>query len=254
VEYKALPILSKEVGEDRVVKSIFSVFGNVDDGGDRIWPGAFGKTLQERKSRVKVLWQHDSYAPPIGVPVSISEIGRSELPDDLKEMYPDASGALMAAVQYLDTPRGDEVLSGIRAGAITENSIGYDPVKFDFEDSAEVKWGTIRNLREVRLFDISPVNWGMNSATTNVKCSSDPRLASLLATVNVLLAPDALKAGRVLSSRNLEKLQAALATLQEILSAAEPPTDDDGKALTQARNALLTRIAIAEREMALIGG
>ena len=99
MEYKALPILTKEIGEDRVVRSIFSVFGNVDDGGDRIWPGAFAKTLTERKSRVKVLWQHDSYSPPIGVPTSIEEIGRSDLPADLKEMYPDASGALLASVQ-----------------------------------------------------------------------------------------------------------------------------------------------------------
>ncbi len=111
----------------------------------------------------------------------------------------------------------------------------------------------IRNLREVRLWDVSPVLWGMNNLTTNIKALSDPRLASLATTVNMLLAPGALKEGRALSRRNLERVQSALATLQEVLSAAEPPTeDDDGKALTV--RGLLSRLAIAERELAFIGG
>ena len=248
MEYKALPILSKEIGQDRVVKSIFSVFGNVDDGGDRIWPGAFAKTITERAKRIKVLWQHDSYSPPIGVPISITEIGRFDLPEDLKALYPDASGALLASVQYLETPRGEEVLAGIRAGAITENSIGYDAVKWDLEEDPTAKWGTIRNLREVRLWDVSPVVWGANSATVNVKSFSDPRLLSLAHQVALLTAPGALKEGRVLSSRNLEKLQSALAMLQEVLTAAEPPPDDSGKALTV--ESVLARLSIAERELA----
>jgi HK97 family phage prohead protease len=254
MEYKALPILSKEIGEDRVVKSIFSVFGNVDDGGDRIWPGAFAKTIQERSSRIKVLWQHDSSQPPIGVPVSLEEIGRSDLPDDLKDQAPDASGALVASVKYLDTPRGNEVLSGIRDGAITENSIGYDAVKWDIEEDRDAKWGTIRNLREVRLWDVSPVVWGMQSLTTNVKSLDDPRLVSLARLVELLLAPDAMKVGRVLSSASIAKIQAALQTLQELLTAAEPPTssdDEDGKALTVA--SVLMRLSIAEREFAQAG-
>ena len=255
MEFKTMPLLNAEVGEDRVVKSIFSVFGNVDDGGDRIWPGAFTQTIKQRADRIKVLWQHDSFSPPIGVPISIEEIGRSDLPEKVKDESPDASGGLLASVKYLDTPRGNEVLVGIRDGAITECSIGYDPVKFDWESVEGSKWDMIRNLKEVRLWDLSPVSWGMNSLTTNVKCSADPRLASLLTTVNMLLAPDALKAGRVLSSRNLERLQSALAVLQEILSSAEPPeSDEDAKALTAVRAALLSRLAIAERELALIGG
>lgn len=251
MEYKALPILSKEVGEDRIVKSLFAVMGNIDDGGDRIWPGAFAKTITERSQRVKVLWQHDTYLPPVGVPVDIKEIGRSDLPEDLKAAYPDATGALLASVQYLDTPRGNEILAGIRAGAITENSIGYDPIKVDFEEAPEnVKtWeGTVRNIREVRLWDLSPVNWGMNSATTNVK---DRRLAALCEQVSLFLAADGVKAGRVLSARNLSKLQEALAMLQEVLTAAEPPEDEDPKALTEQIEMLL---ALRERELVLCGG
>jgi len=251
MEYKALPILTKEIGEDRTVRQLFSIMGNIDDGGDRIWPGAFAKTIKERSQRVKVLWQHDSYMPPVGVPVSLEEIGRSDLPDAVKEQFPDATGALLGVVKYLQTPRGDEILEGIRDGAITENSIGYDAIKFDFEEAPEgvQTWdGTIRNIREVRLWDISPVNWGMNAATTNVK---DRRLTALYEQVHLLLSAEDVKAGRVLSARNLAKLQDALAMLQEVLTAAEPPEDEDPKALTEQIDALL---ALRERELSLVYG
>jgi hypothetical protein len=73
--------------------------------------------------------------------------------------------------RYLETERGNEILAGLKADppAITEMSFGYDAVKYDFE---EIKPGEedsypvmIRNLREVRLWDTSDVNWGMNEAT-----------------------------------------------------------------------------------------
>jgi len=55
------------------------------------------------------------------------------------------------------------------------------------------------------------------------------------------------KEGRVLSSRNLEKLKQALQTLNDLLMTAEPPADDEFvKALTAS---LRMRIAIAETEI-----
>jgi hypothetical protein len=62
---------------------------------------------------------------------------------------------------------------GIKSGAINEMSFGYDPTKFDFEEIDDQKSGRkrlVRNLRELRLWDTSDVNWGMNPATmANVK-------------------------------------------------------------------------------------
>lgn len=167
MELKAFPIFVKQI-EDRVVKQIFAVLGNIDDGRDLMWPGCFTKTLSERSDRVRVLWQHDVMDPPIGVPQVLTEIGRLELPQDVLARYPSASGALYGEIKYLDTPRGNEVLVGIQEGAIRENSIGYEPVtgKFDFET---IEGAPVRNLREVKLWDVSPVNWGMNPATRNLK-------------------------------------------------------------------------------------
>ena len=168
-EYKTFAIDNKAI-EGREVPGIAAVFGNVDSSGDRIFKGAFSKTLKEGASRVKHLWMHNPYEPPTAVIRDLREIGKRELPEAIKESYPDATGGLFVVREYLDTPRGNEVFEGIKAGAITEMSFGYDSVKFDFEN-LETDEGKmqVRNLREVRLWDTSDVIWGMNQATMAVK-------------------------------------------------------------------------------------
>lgn len=148
--------------DDRTVGQYFSIYGNVDSVGDRMLNGAFKKSITERRDAVKVLWQHDATQPPIGVILDIEEHERKDLPVDVLNAYPDATGGLFARIEYLDTPRGDEVLKGIKAGAITENSVGYSTIKQKRERNS-------RDLQECKLFDLSPVNWGANPATFNVK-------------------------------------------------------------------------------------
>lgn len=155
--------------DDRTVTGISAVAGVVDAGNDLIYKGAFTKTITERGGRVKHLWQHDNTQPPIATVAELKDVGRMDLPADMKEKWPQAKGGLLVKRQYLNTPRGNEVLEGIRAGAISEMSIGYDAVKFDFDEQLDengIKTGNvIRNLRELRLWDTSDVNWGMNEAT-----------------------------------------------------------------------------------------
>lgn len=152
--------------EDRTVTGISAVSGVVDSGNDLIHKGAFAKTILERLSRVKHLWQHDNTLPPIAAIVELREVGRMELPADMKAKWPQAKGGLLVKRQYLETERGNEVLAGLKSEppAITEMSFGYDAVKFDFEQADEQS-PTIRNLHELRLWDTSDVNWGMNEAT-----------------------------------------------------------------------------------------
>lgn len=163
----------------RTVTGIASVLGNVDAQGDIIWPGAFAKTLQEGRRRLKHFWSHNGLfwdpEPPIAVIEGIREIPRDELPPMVLEMAPGALGGLEVARTYLNTPRGNEVLEGIRAGAITEMSIGYEPIKFDYEP---MDGEQVRNLREIRLLETSDVVWGANDATAASKRLPD--LASLL--------------------------------------------------------------------------
>lgn len=164
-EFKSLPGTIKAI-EGRTVVGIASVFGNVDSADDRIWPGAFAKTLTERASKFRHLWNHDFFSPPTARLDKVAEVGRDALPEKILALAPDAMGGLEVTRTYLDTPRGNEVLAGIEAGAIDEMSIGLDAMKFDF---AEVDGRRVREIREIRLWDTSDVLWGMNEATTAAK-------------------------------------------------------------------------------------
>lgn len=168
MEYKTTPIEVKQI-EGRTVTGFPAIFGNVDAGYDRVWKGAFKKTLAERGERIRHLWMHDASQPPTAAVRDIQEVGKADLPDDLKRKYPEATGGLMLVREYLNTPRADEILAGIQAGAINEMSFGYDPVKYDFEPADGKSDWQVRNLRELRLWDTSDVNWGMNEATVASK-------------------------------------------------------------------------------------
>lgn len=250
MEYKAIELETKEIGEDgRTVTGLAAVFGNVDHGGDRLFKGAFKKTLKESAGRVKHLWQHDMGQPPIATVKELREVNRDDLPDTIQKKWPDATGGLLVVRKYLDTPRGNEVLEGIKGGAIAEMSFAYDALKYDFEEDKESKT-VIRNLREVRLWETSDVVWGMNAATVASK-SVDYRIEQLAGMVADLRDTADLdgKAGRVLSARNLNRLRDALEVLSEILAAAEPQEDEAAKARALAlTEAIRARIAVAERE------
>lgn len=240
MEYKTVFQAVKQI-EGRTVTGFAGIFGNIDSGNDRTWAGAFKKTIAERSDRVRHLWQHDMMQPPIAAIRELRECGKEDLPADLRKKYPDATGGLLVVREYLSTPRGDEVLEGIRSGAISEMSFGYDPIKYDFEGDPKKGETTIRNLRECRLWDTSDVNWGMNEATVASKNDPAVVLAQLLDNLKAAQGfdPAALsKAGRVLSASNLEKLKAALETLTMILSAAEPLSDDNGKTAVPVAPAL----------------
>lgn len=152
--------------EERIVTGFPSIFGNVDDGGDVIEPGAYVKTLGERGSRLRWLWQHDRNQPPTARVLEITEVGREQLPAEVLQRFPEATGGLKVRREYLDTARGNEVLAAIRSGALTEMSIGYDAIKAEYPKAAG---RATRILKEIRLWELSDVNWGMNAATANVK-------------------------------------------------------------------------------------
>jgi HK97 family phage prohead protease len=177
LEYKQLPVYIETVDEDQgIVTAVPAVMGNVDHQGDRIWQGAFTKTIQERGAKVRILDNHnaDSTLDVVGRIVSLREIEKAELPPELLMQYPEAIGGLSADVQFLmDTPEGLGVFKRLKAGAITEWSIGYDAVDKDHErievDGEEM---VVRNLKQIRLWELSPVIWGANPATMTVSAKA----------------------------------------------------------------------------------
>jgi len=62
-----------------------------------------------------------------------------------------------------------------------------------------------------------------------------------------------MRVGPELGEARLAELKAALATVQTILATAEPPAAEDTDAVQALTEALAIRLALAEREFALIG-
>jgi HK97 family phage prohead protease len=173
MEYKILPTFTKSV-EGRTVTGIFAVHGNIDSYGDISHPGSFIKTIQERGPKVMHLWNHntDMFAgPPVAKVLGLRELNREELPEVVLQIAPQATGGVEVTREYFDTPRANEVFAPVAAGAVTEMSYAYDPVKFDF---SEVDGQRVRNLREMRLYETSDVLWGANAATVASKFAPDP--------------------------------------------------------------------------------
>jgi phage head maturation protease len=144
----------KADAQQGIVESIVAVMGNDDQGGDIIHPGAFLKTITERRGKIRVLDQHqtDSIMRVIGKPVELKEIPREQLPPDLLARYPTATGGLYAKTQFLmDTPEGAGAFKRISSGAVDEYSIGYDPLDVDYSKmrKADGSETTIRNLRTI---------------------------------------------------------------------------------------------------------
>ena len=152
---KRLPLDAACVAIDEetgVIQGYGSIFGNKDQGGDIVVKGAFSNTLKERPS-IKMFWGHDEKSVPIGV---------------WEEAKEDAKGLMMKGRLFLDTERGREVHVALKNGAIDGLSIGYSIVK-----SKNTKAGF--ELLELKLFEVSVVNFPMNEQATveTVKSISD---------------------------------------------------------------------------------
>ena len=170
IEYKHLPYFVKSIDEEsRTVTGIFAVHGHKDEGGDVSIPGSFAKYLNKGRNRIRFLWNHDSYQPPIASILKVREVGREELPEKVIEWAPDATGGVEVTRQYYeDVPLSEWVFKAIQAGDIDEMSYAYELHEYTIDEDEE-NGSRTRYMEEVELFDISDVNWGMNPATAGVK-------------------------------------------------------------------------------------
>jgi HK97 family phage prohead protease len=169
----------KETG---IVDAYVSIMGIVDDSwmNDIIEPGAFKKTLAERgpagSNRIRVLWQHN-VREVIGRPLEMAEHPREQLPDKIRSKFPSASGGLFTRTQLvMDVSRAREAFALYESGAMEEWSIGFDTIDSWKEELEKV---TYRHLRELRLWEYSPVTWGANPATMTVSVKSDEELKAV---------------------------------------------------------------------------
>jgi HK97 family phage prohead protease len=228
------------------------VFGNIDDWGDRMHPGSFAKTISEKRDRVKHLWNHNFGDPPIAKVLDIREVGRDGLPEEVLSYAPDATGGLLVKREYLENPEAEKIYQGILAGTITEMSFGFDATKFDFSTEQEKQ---VREIREVRLYDTSDVNWGMNGATIASKTAYNGMSAEMFfgyapAVLAELAAQ--FKSGRTISAANMEKLKSIHQFIRDLgfEDCMDKPVEDEAKTLVaEAAPSTSLRKALADLEI-----
>jgi HK97 family phage prohead protease len=135
---------SKAVDDAGVIEGYGSIFGNVDQGGDIVAPGAFAKSLAAHKSAgtlPAMLWQHDSTSP-IGV---------------WEEMAEDSNGLKVKGRLEIGSEIGRRNFNLIKMGALRGLSIGYRTVVDQYDRDTD-----IRTLKELELWEVSPVTFPMN--------------------------------------------------------------------------------------------
>lgn len=136
-----------------------SIFGQIDQGGDIVMPGAFAETLGKRAAgRVRLLFQHDP-KEPIGL--------WDEIVEDARGLR--VSGRLLDAV-----PRASHLKSLIAQGAVDGLSIGFRTVRA----TRDSRTGH-RRLWTVDLWEISIVTFPMMDAA-RISSAPDRRLAATL--------------------------------------------------------------------------
>jgi HK97 family phage prohead protease len=139
MNYKTSKFEIKEINEtDNIIEGYCAYFNNVDSHGDIIERGAFAKTIKENQNRIKVLWQHD-IDEPIGKPIFMEE--------DSKGLYVRAKISM--------TEDGRDAMILMKDGVVDEMSIGYDVIKDEYK-------GKNRILKEIRLWEFSPVTFASN--------------------------------------------------------------------------------------------
>lgn len=116
-----------------------------------IAPGAFSKTIAERGSQIKVLFNH-GFDPSIGD----KPLGK---PSVIRE---DSMG-LWVEVPLDDTSYNKDLKASLRSGALDGQSFRFSVVKDEYTPGDDMQ---IRTLKEVRLFELGPVTFPAYEATT----------------------------------------------------------------------------------------
>lgn len=168
LEHKRLPVYTKVISApEGIVEMFVAGIGNVDEGGDKIMPGAFTQTLKQRTP--KGVWAHD-WTIPISKTLDAEEVkaGDPRLPEKLQQAE---AGGLRIKTQFnLETQRGREAFSDVAFyGDEGEWSIGYVVPKGGSQ--VDEKTG-VRLLKTLELYEYSPVLFGMNPATQTVAAKS----------------------------------------------------------------------------------
>lgn len=165
-QYKSIPGQISTNETLGIVECFTAAIGNKDSVGDICLPGCFTNSLKRRKPRV--VWGHN-WNEPIGKVLDIYEVGPND-PRLPGKMRANGVGGLYTRVQFnLKSERGREAFSNITFfGEEQEWSIGYKTLDAVYDNKQQANM-----LKEVELYEVSPVLHGANQLTGTISIKSD---------------------------------------------------------------------------------
>lgn len=202
-----LPPSAKAVVKDvdtkqGIVQMYWSAFGIVDSYRDVVTSGAFAKTIREwgpsGRQRIAHLMNHDP-THRVAVPKELME-DKIGLLATTKFFSPDHSKARDALIEYEE-------------GAITEHSIGFRIVKWEYDPDEDLLL-----LTEIQLYEGSGVTWGANMETPTIDVKAlqqDPLLFE-----NLISQVKALQRclSREITDQRAKELEVKLDGLQSVVT------------------------------------
>ncbi|HEY9413598.1 MAG TPA: HK97 family phage prohead protease [Pseudonocardia sp.] len=247
---KSVPALVKSSNNDDSLEegqftAVVSVFNTVDSVGDVVLPGAFKDSLNQwstKGSPLPVVWSHDWSDP-------FSHIGY------VTEAKETDTGLQVKGQLDLENPKAKQVYNLLKGGRVRNWSFAYD---IDQARPGERNGKSVQELHQLSVHEIGPTLVGAHKDTDTVDVKAAPNVTvnvnppaavaepdtagdqpagepdSHDAVVKALTgAVDGLKAGRVLSKANADKIRQIHGLTAELLAAIETPSDqpDDSKAM-----------------------
>lgn len=204
--YKPSTIELKDFDQNKgLVTFYFAAFGNRDSDNDIIEQGAYKKTIEENKARLKHFKNHN----PLEVPGVVTRIEE------------DTQGAF-ATSQLAKTTLGRDTLIEYEAGIITEHSQGFNTINEEFDTMEGVN-----RIKEIRLWEVSSLtHWGANenTPTVDVKSLSDP--IKMFESLNYILHKSQISDER---GEKLNELYNELGTFIKSLGEDQPPKGTEDK-------------------------
>ena len=140
--------------DDTVIEGYASLFGQTDQGGDIVMPGAYAKSLMrlsDRGAKVRMLWQHDP-ARPIGV---------------WEEIREDKYGLWVKGRLLPEVAQAREAAALIAAGALDGLSIGFRTISAGRDQKGR------RLLTEIELWEVSLVTFPMLPSARVVQAKNE---------------------------------------------------------------------------------
>ena len=138
------------------VEAVFSVFNEVDSDGDVVLPNSIKSGYGEKG--VAMVWAHDWK----------DVVGRGEIVED-------GDKAVFRGQFIMDTERGRDAFNTVKAmGDLQQWSFGYEVDDYEVgmfkKDNQEIE---VRYLKNVKVWEVSPVLVGANQNTSTLSVKSD---------------------------------------------------------------------------------